>query len=306
MATKSIEFEGEGGTILYGSLLIPDGPGPFGCLIQTQALSRGRGGSTWNLGERLAAAGVATFIYTIRGYEESLDGAPFDQDIEREIRDHKHAITFLSDQPEIDPDRIGFLGISVRGGEAIALAATDRRLRCVIGLVPMMSGRQTSERRYGPDALAARYEEFKQDRLNILHGQKPATVLTVPEDENDHRSAFLSSRDFIRFTQKSAAAGVPSPKHYTLRSQEYLFAFEPQAYLPLISPTPLLMIVAEDDKEVGTANQLRGYEAALEPKRLVMTSGGHFDVHSGQQFEKVAASVVEWCLQWLGTHPSSS
>jgi hypothetical protein len=297
---RPISFPAEGGTVLAGDLLLPDGEGPFGCVIFTQALSQVQGGSTWNQAEALVEAGVAALIYTIRGYEESVGGAPFDQDIEREIRDHRHCITFAGDQPDIDVGRIGFFGTSVRGGEAIVLAAIDRRLACVVAQVPMMSGRETSKRRLRPDALAQRHREFAADRLAVLHGEPPATLRTVPENEDDDRPAFLASTDFIAYCQQTAALGVATPEYYTLRSQEFLFAFEPRAYLPLVSPTPMLMLVAQDDKEVGTADQLLGYADALEPKRVVITRGGHFDVHAGEPFRQTCAAVTEWCVQWLG------
>jgi fermentation-respiration switch protein FrsA (DUF1100 family) len=295
-----VEFAGEGGTPLFGDLWIPDGSGTFGCVIFTQAATRGGTGATFKLADILVKAGIASLVYTVRNWEESLHGVPFDQDPQKEIRDHRHAITFVSDQPEIDPERIGYFGTSVRGGEAIILAATDRRISCVVAQVPMMSGLEQARNRFSADALARRRREFAEDRLNVLHGHPPAVLRTSRADLDDHRPAMLETEAYIEFNRRNAELGIPMPEHYTLRSQEYLFELEPRAYLPLISPTPLLMIVADDDREVGTASQLRGYEETLEPKRLVLTKGGHFDVHFGEQFDQISAATTEWLVQWLG------
>jgi hypothetical protein len=48
-----------------------------------------------------------------------------------------------------------------------------------------------------------------------------------------------------------------------------------------VSPTPLLMLVANHDTTSLTGLALQVYERALEPKRLVMIEGGHFDAYLG-------------------------
>jgi len=53
--------------------------------------------------------------------------------------------------------------------------------------------------------------------------------------------------------------------------------YEPGAWISRISPTPLLMIVALADHITLTDLELRAYEQALEPKKLVTVEGGHFD-----------------------------
>src|SRR3954470_14130552 len=53
--------------------------------------------------------------------------------------------------------------------------------------------------------------------------------------------------------------------------------YEPGAWVPRISPTPLLMIVASHDTIMLTDLALASYEQALEPKRLELIPGGHFD-----------------------------
>ena len=46
----------------------------------------------------------------------------------------RRAITFLEQQPEVDPDRIGFAGFSM-GGMITALTAIDSRLKAVVPFV---------------------------------------------------------------------------------------------------------------------------------------------------------------------------
>jgi len=53
--------------------------------------------------------------------------------------------------------------------------------------------------------------------------------------------------------------------------------YEPGVWVGRVSPTPLLMVVALNDTITVTDLALAAYERALEPKRLQLVPGGHFD-----------------------------
>ena len=58
--------------------------------------------------------------------------------------------------------------------------------------------------------------------------------------------------------------------------------YEPGVWLPRVSPTPILMIVAMNDTIAATDLALEAYEHALEPKQLVTIPGGHFEPYLSQ------------------------
>jgi uncharacterized protein len=60
-----------------------------------------------------------------------------------------------------------------------------------------------------------------------------------------------------------------------------------------MSPTPLLMLVANHDTTSLTDFALQVYVRALEPRRLVMTEGGHFDAYLGG-LEKASTAAIDW------------
>ncbi len=64
-------------------------------------------------------------------------------------------------------------------------------------------------------------------------------------------------------------------------------------WLPRVSPTPILLIVALADLA------LAAFERALEPKRLVTIPGGHFDAYLGQ-FARSSSAATEWFSEHLG------
>ena len=79
-----------------------------------------------------------------------------------------------------------------------------------------------------------------------------------------------------------------------LDSLEYLREYEPVAHISHISPTPLLMTVANDDVLTPTDISLAAYARALEPKQLQLLPGGHFDAYGGPLFEKNAGCQVDF------------
>lgn len=77
--------------------------------------------------------------------------------------------------------------------------------------------------------------------------------------------------------------------------REYL----PSAHIQHISPTPLLMTVADNDVLTPTDLALEAYSRALEPKRLHLLPGGHFEAYSGPNFEKNAKVQTEFLQTYL-------
>ena len=74
---------------------------------------------------------------------------------------------------------------------------------------------------------------------------------------------------------------------------------EPIAHIHHISPTPLLMTVAENDVLTPTDIALEAYGKAREPKQLHIIPGGHFDGYSGFNFERNAGRQTEFLKQTL-------
>ena len=74
--------------------------------------------------------------------------------------------------------------------------------------------------------------------------------------------------------------------------------YEPGSYAAFVSPTPLMMVVAQGDILTVSDLALATYQKALEPKRLVLLSGGHFDAYVAD-FEGASKPAAEWFVQHL-------
>jgi cephalosporin-C deacetylase-like acetyl esterase len=90
-----------------------------------------------------AAAGISALAYDHRGWGHSdvaagkprHGSAPWEQ-----IRDYKHAVSYVQNRPDVDPERIGVWGSSFSAGHAFVVAAIDRRVKAVVGHAPFISG----------------------------------------------------------------------------------------------------------------------------------------------------------------------
>ncbi len=78
----------------------------------------------------LVRAGYGVLLYDARGHGRS-EGRAMDFGWFGD-RDVAAAVTYLVERPEVDDDRIGVVGLSMGGEEAIGAAASDRRIHAVV------------------------------------------------------------------------------------------------------------------------------------------------------------------------------
>jgi fermentation-respiration switch protein FrsA (DUF1100 family) len=88
----------------------------------------------------------------------------------------------------------------------------------------------------------------------------------------------------------------PTDKFYSI---EAFREYNPSAHIHKISPTPLLMTVADNDVLTPSDLALEAFSRAREPKRLQILPGGHFEGYSGPNFEKSAGTQVAFLKEYL-------
>ncbi|MEU6572598.1 alpha/beta hydrolase [Streptomyces sp. NPDC046805] len=285
-----IAFTAEGGVTLRGWLFLPDGPGPHPAVTMAHGYAGVKEHGLERFAETFAENGFVVLVHDHRGFGASGGLPRNDVDPWQQIADWRRAISFLESRPEADADRIGVWGTSYAGGHAIVLGATDRRLRCVVAQVPTISGYEQGLRRVPPDAVAALEEVFAEDERARFRGEPPRTQAVV--SNNPSVPASYRARDAIDFYQQPTPPGAWE-NQVTVRSTRAARMYEPGAWISRVSPTPLLLVVADHDTVTVTDLALAAYERALEPKKLVLLPGGHFDPYlSG--FKESSGAAVAW------------
>lgn len=291
-----VRFPVEGNVELHAWLFTPEGTGPFPAISMAHGFAGTKYHGIEHFAEAFAAAGFVVLLHDHRGFGDS-GGTPR-QDVNpwQQITDWRRAISFLQNQPQVDPERVGIWGTSFAGGHAIILGATDRRLKAVVAQAPTISGFENGLRRVPPEAVAALEARFTEDEHAQLRGAPPVMQTIVSADPGT--PAAYRSPDSVEFYLQPIPPGKWENKA-TLRSTRWARMYEPGTWVERVSPTPLLMVVARHDAVAVTDLALKAYERALEPKRLVMISGGHFDPYV-KEFAASSTAALTWFQEHLG------
>ena len=148
LTREDIEFKSEGTTV-RGWLYLPEGEGPFPGIAMAGGWSYVKEVVVQHYAKAFANRGLACVAFDYRCFGAS-DGEPREH-IQPwwQIEDYKNALCFFEDQPKVDNDRLGVWGISYSGGHILILSATDPRVRCAVGVVPTIDGKETHRQVHG-------------------------------------------------------------------------------------------------------------------------------------------------------------
>jgi fermentation-respiration switch protein FrsA (DUF1100 family) len=243
----------------------------------------------------LVDAGIAALTLDYRFLGESTGEprqtvSPFHQRL-----DLHNALTWLSEHPEIDPDRLGIWGTSYSGGHVLQVAAFDRRVKAVVSQVPATDlFRQIQQ---APPAHRARYDDLiAADRVARFHGLPSKTMkLAAPEGE-----ASLFGKHALPWIERNVSEHATFRNEVTIASLEEFVQFDPVDYIAAISPTPLLFITASQDRLVSPDLIRSAFERAGWPKKILTVEGSHFDVYDVPAIRSQAVEAArDWFVHYL-------
>ena len=299
MTRRDVEFNAEGVTLKGWFYPAAGLKGTAPVIVMAHGFSATKEMYLPKYAEAFSAAGLNVLVFDNRNFGAS-GGEPRQEiDPVQQVRDYRHAITYVCGLPEVDRQRIGIWGSSYSGGNVLVVAAIDRRVKAVVSQVPLVSGHKTISRLVRPDFVAGFQEQFNADREARARGEKPAMVPVVDKDPLAP-SALPTPDSYVWFTETAEKLAPAWKNEVTLRTVEMLSEYEPEIYVPRIAPTPLLMLVAQNDVLCQTDLELATYETARQPKKLVILPGGHFDAYVNG-FEQSMQPARDWFLEHLRT-----
>jgi dipeptidyl aminopeptidase/acylaminoacyl peptidase len=234
----------------------------------------------------LAEAGYVVLNFDYKGWGDS-DGpktrlAPYSR-----VADVQAALSFLSAQPEVDPERLGLYGTSYGGATVVFVAAIDARVKCVVSVVGIGDGARWMRSVRRPDEY--------HDLLARAAADRRKRALTGVSDLADRNEVLLPDR---QSAELGAAARRANPFAVTQVPLEFIddtLGFNPEWVVDRIAPRPVLFITADEDRLVPPQESEAMYARAGEPKKLVVLEGvGHYEVYGGEPFRRVMEETLAW------------
>src|SRR5438128_10097096 len=194
--------------------------------------------------EELNAGGFVSLTMDFRGFGES-EGVRGEVIPYLQIYDASNAISYLQSRPEVNPDKIAVLGVSLGGGEVAYIAARDRRVKAVASMVLVGEGERRMRRFRTEQEWNTLMQKVKKDRINrVVTGKSKAfsgflnkgtdSVLIMPPD----LSSSLKSAEQVEKKKGNKT---------TLATVDGWLGYKPEEIIDKVSPTPILFVQAEND-----------------------------------------------------------
>ena len=245
--------------------------------------------------ERFATAGFATLVFDYRYFGES-EGEPRSQLFPLEqVEDFRNAVTWVSDQPEVDPQRIGLWGTSYGGGVVTYVATFDKRIKAVVAQVPSTVSPE-NRRAMNPERWDSVGEFLLRDRIERYRtGAVNYMKVVAPEGEQ----CVLPGQEIYEEFMALAPPESTWRNQITLESLEKIREFDPVSLIHLMAPTALLLIPAEKDGLLPIDAVKAAYQKAQEPKDIIVLSIKHFDIYREPWLSKAADAAIDWFKKYL-------
>src|SRR3954447_25473183 len=245
--------------------------------------------------DELNAAGFVALTMDFRGFGKS-QGVRGEVIPYLQIYDASNAISYLQSRPEVDPDKIAILGVSLGGGEVAYIAARDRRVKAVASMVLVGEGERRMRRFRTEQEWNTLMQKVQEDRINRVATGKSQEFRGFLNKGTD--SVLIMPPDLSSSLKEAEQVEDEKGNRTTLATVDGWLGYKPEEIIDKVSPTPILFVQAEKDElEADDADRL--YRKAKDPKKLFTLEGGvHFDVY-GKRTNEAMKPVLEWFNQHL-------
>ena len=284
----NVTFDSAGLT-LAGHLYTPDdqATGPRPAIVVGHPASGVKEQAAGLYAQRLADEGFIALAFDA-AYQGESEGSPRGlEDPAHRVEDLKAAVSFLSVNPAVDPDRIGALGICASGGYVIPAAATDHRIKAVATVSAADVGRQFREGADGtqdPAVIQGMLDAAAAARTAEARGEGVGSFPIFPETAEEARAAGgQHGFEGFEYYCTDRAQHPRSAKTFTWNSIDRIVSFDPFRFIHLIAPRPLLMIVGTE--AVTRHMTTEAFENTGEPKHLQWVDGAsHVDLYDRDEY----------------------
>jgi fermentation-respiration switch protein FrsA (DUF1100 family) len=287
---ESVEFQ-SGGETVRGDLYMPEGPGPHPIVVMAGGWCYVKELVQPRYAELFAEAGVAALVFDYRCLGAS-DGLPRQHiDPNAQIEDYRNAISYVERRDDLDSDRIGAWGISYSGGHSLIIAATDRRVKAVCSIVPVIDGWVNMRRVHGMEGFRALRKVIEEDREARFDGAEGGYIAMSTTKVGQEICTWPFPETYEAFKKLQETVAPRHDHRNTIESTEMLLNYSVFPFVPRILKKPVLMIVADEDDLTLWDKETEAFKAiGSQDKELFVTpSVSHMALYSDRSALEIAA-----------------
>ncbi|MGW6280220.1 alpha/beta hydrolase [Kribbella sp. NPDC055071] len=288
------------GLELAGHLYTPEGAGPWPGIVVGHPGSGVKEQAAGLYARRLSEQGFVALAFDA-AYQGESSGEPRGlEDPAHRVEDLKAAVSFLTTRDEVDPERIGALGICASGGYSLVATATDHRVKAVGTVSAVDIARQFrlgADGTQDPAVFQAMLDAAAAARTAEARGGDVQTFKLFPDTEEEARAAGPHVFEGWQYYCTPRAMHPRSAKAFTWTSVDRLGTFDAFQALPTC---PLLMIAG---REAVTAwMSVEAFQRAQGPKEFVWIEGAtHVDLYDKDEYVTPAvAKLTAFYKEQLG------
>ncbi|HVE91522.1 MAG TPA: alpha/beta hydrolase [Actinomycetota bacterium] len=296
MTKRRVEFPSDGVRIV-GDFRLPDGDGPHPALVFTGPFTGVKEQVVGNYAQRLTQAGFVTLAFDHRNFGES-EGTPRQhEDPQGKLNDLRDAVSHLATLPEVDPDRIGAVGICLGGGYALKFAAFDPRVKAVVLVAGGYNDPRQMRQGMGPDGYRQQLANFAQvGQRQHATGQVEYMAAVAPEGE----PAVMGGQEPYDYYGTERSASPHWQNRISTLSIRELITLDTASAAEFISPTPMLVVHGRTDAYCSPEGAQSVFDRAGDPKEIMwLNTSNHIDLYDVEQFVAPASARA---ADWFRTH----
>lgn len=266
--------------------------GAKGCVVLGHGLSAVRDQRLDAFAERFAEAGLAALAFDYRHFGAS-SGQPRQLlDIKRQLEDWRTAVAYARGLEGIE--RVGLFGSSFGGGHATEIAASDPSISAVVLQCAMVDGLPAALK-IPPKTTAKLAKVALQDEIGSRLGRKPKYVPAVGAPGE---LALMSTEDAVSGFASMTPEGSTWVNAVAARIGLWVGTYRPARNAASIT-CPILVALCERDSLVSNEALEKLADAAPQGE-LVRYPIGHFELYSGEWFERAVTRQAEFLTRHLG------
>jgi hypothetical protein len=286
------------GLRLVGDLRVPDeapDPDRLPALAFTGPLSGVKDQVVGTYAAALADRGFVTLAFDHRNFGDS-EGTPRQhEDSAGKLADLRDAVGYLGTRAEVDPDRIGVVGVCLGGAYAVRAAAFDPRVRAVAGVGGAYNSPARVRDRLGPDGfrgiLGGTLENMEREREGGEVGYLPACSVEGP-------ALMVGEEPFAYYGTERSKSAVWENR-MTVDSRWQLLTLDSLSAADLLDRTPFLVVHGTVDEYCTPEGAQAVFDRATGPKEIEwLETPNHIDIYDrpelvGPAVERVARFLAE-------------